>query len=405
LVKRIFEAMIEFVMPKLGLTMEEGTILRWLKDEGASFEQGEPLVEVESDKAAVEVEAQSTGVLGKILVDVNTIVPVGQVIAYLLEPGEDPPKTWASADVTKESKSPSPAKQVEEPSRSFSEATAQKGGRALASPVARKLAEEKGVDLSQVRGTGPGGRITEKDLFQFLKKKGEDNNGHLYVPGRLKRITGERLSVSFKEAPHFYLRVQVIATGLVSCREKLLPEIEAQTGIRLTYTDLLLFILAKSIRLHPYINSCWEDGRIRRNPDINIGLAVAVDDGLIVPVIKYADQLKLEGLVVERERLSGKASIGKLSPDELEGGTFTLTNLGMLGMDEFSAILNPPQAAILAVGRIAKRAVVENDRVVARPTVNLTLTVDHRAVDGVEGARFLADLADRIENIEEHLSD
>jgi pyruvate dehydrogenase E2 component (dihydrolipoamide acetyltransferase) len=394
--------MIEIVMPKLGLTMEEGTILRWLQEEGDVFDQGEPLVEIESDKAAVEVESPSYGVLGKVLVDAGTVVSVGQVIAYLLEPGEDQPQTWPVLEDLAKSEEVQQNHKEAGVGTTFTKTNMQKSGRAPASPIARKLAREKEVDLSQVEGSGPGGRITEKDVLSFIKGETETPNEDSYLPNRLKRITGERLSSSFKESPHFYLGLEANASSLMTLRKKLLPDVEEKTGIRHTYTDLFLFILAKSISSHPYINSHWDNGKIRRNPDINIGLAVAVDDGLIVPIIKFAHQLTFNELVVERERLTKKAFSGNLTPQELEGGTFTLTNLGMLGVDEFSAILNPPQAAILAVGRIAKRAVVEGDNVVARPTVRLTLSVDHRVVDGAEGARFLKDFVAHIECIEDH---
>jgi pyruvate dehydrogenase E2 component (dihydrolipoamide acetyltransferase) len=420
--------MIEVIMPKLGLTMEEGTIIRWLKAEGEEVEKGEPLFEVQTDKVNMEVEAPASGTLGKILVPEGETVAVVRGIAYILEPGEEAPEEW-----------PLPVAAVEAiASRPPAAAT-----KPLATPAAKRLARDKGIDLTRVRGSGEGGMVTREDLFAFLEEKpapevtaaeqvkasprarrlaqekgvplsvveGSGPEGRiteqdildlltsqeLVTPSPIQRVTAERLSQSFTTAPHFYLVVECQATKLVEWRERLIPIIEEEVEVRLTFTDMLIFLVAKALQDHPLANASWEDGRIRIAKEINTGIATAVEEGLIVPVIKNADQKGLEEIARERFELADKAAKGKLSLEELEGGTFTLTNLGMFGVDEFGAIINPPQSAILAVGRIAQRAVVEGGKVVARPTVRLTLSVDHRVLDGAEGARFLKDLKSVIE--------
>jgi pyruvate dehydrogenase E2 component (dihydrolipoamide acetyltransferase) len=267
--------------------------------------------------------------------------------------------------------------------------------RVKASPRARRLAQEKGVDLSQVRGTGPEGRITEKDLLDFLAAQ------ELLTPGPIQRLTAQRMAESFTSTPHFYLTIEAKATKLVELRERLCPIIEGKAGVRLTFTDILIVLVAKALRDHPLANASWEEGSIRIWKEINIGLATALKEGLVVPVIKRADEKGLAQIAKERKELADKAAEGRLRLEELEGGTFTLTNLGMFGVDEFGAIINPPQSAILAVGRIAERPVVEEGQVVARPTIRLTLSVDHRVLDGAEGARFLSDLKALIEEPEE----
>ncbi len=417
--------MIEVIMPKLGLTMEEGTIIRWLKGEGEEVKRGEPLFEVQTDKVNMEVEAPASGTVGKILTPEGETVPVVQVIAYILEPGEETPEEWPIPVAVAEA---APVKPVPT-SKALATPAAKRlardkgidlaqvrgsgeGGmvtredllpfleekpapevveRVKVSPRARRLAQEKDVDLSQVPGSGPRGRITEQDILDFLASQ------ELVTPSPIQRITAERLSQSFTTAPHFYLTIECQATRLVEWRERLIPIIEEEVGVRLTFTDMLVFLVAKALQDHPLANASWEDGRIRIAKQINLGMATAIEGGLIVPVIKNADQKGLGEIARERNELADKAAKGRLSLEELEGGTFTLTNLGMFGVDEFGAIINPPQSAILAVGRIAQRAVVEGGKVVARPTLRLTLSVDHRVLDGAEGARFLSDLKALIE--------
>jgi pyruvate dehydrogenase E2 component (dihydrolipoamide acetyltransferase) len=422
--------MIEVIMPKLGLTMEEGTIIRWLKGEGEEVEKGEPLFEVQTDKVVMQVEAPASGTLGKILLPEGETVPVVQVIAYFLEPGEEAPEEWPIPVAIAEAAPVKPVSEAKVLATPAAKRLARDKGidlaqvrgsgeggmvtredllrfleekpapavtapeRVKASPRARRLAQEKGVDISQVRGTGPQGRITERDLLDFLAAQ------ELLTPGPIQRVTAQRMTESFTSAPHFYLTIEAKATKLVELRERLLSPVEEKAGVRLTFTDILIVLVAKVLRDHPLANASWEKGRIRIWKEINIGLATAVEEGLIVPVIKRADEKGLAQIARERNELANKAAQGRLSLEELEGGTFTLTNLGMFGIDEFGAIINPPQSAILAVARIAERPVVEEGEVVAQPTIRLTLSLDHRVWDGAQGARFLSDLKALIEESE-----
>ena len=419
----------EVIMPKLSPTMEAGVIVRWLKREGDSVEAGEVLLEVETDKAVMEVEASDSGTLGKILVDQGKETDVLQVIGYILEPHESAPDAWPlqeSVTTTGEweaaaalsgPRDPPVARRIarehgidleqivgtsEEGPITKSDvlhlvhdARPSSGGARRprkASPRARRLAHEKGVSLDQIAGSGPGERIMEQDVLERLDSQ------ELALPNRLQRITSERMSRSFAGIPHFYLRVEVDASRLVDWRRRLLPLIQLTSGVRLTFTDLLVLLVAHTLRDHPRANASWEDGRIRIYEEINIGLAVAVEGGLTVPVLKHADRMSIAEIARERKGLVEKAAAAALSLASLEGGTFTLTNLGMLGIDDFAAIINPPQSAILAVGSIAPRAIVEDGEVVVRPTVRFVLSVDHRVLDGADGARFLGDLKRVVED-------
>ena len=421
----------EIVMPKLSPTMEAGTVVRWLKGEGDRVEAGEILFEVEADKAVNEVEASDSGTLGRIFVIEGEATSVLQVLGYILEPGENAPDVWPLRQTSlpaAESKSASAlstpeatpvAKRIAHEHRidlGRVEGTGESGlitrkdaprlvqesqhlpagarRPRKASPRAKRLAQEKGVSLDQIRGSGPDGRIMEQDILDHI------NSQNVILPSRLQQITGERMSQSFANAPHFYLKVEADASRLVEWRARLLPIVQRTSGVRLTFTDLLVLLVAQTLINHPRANASWKNGRIRTFEEINIGLAVAIEGGLTVPVLKRANQMTIEEIARGRKALVEKAAAGTLSLDDLEGGTFTLTNLGMLGIDEFAAIINPPQSAILAVGRIADRVVAEDGHVVVKPTVHLVLSVDHRALDGTDGARFLSDLKRAVEDLD-----
>lgn len=391
--------MIEVIMPRLSQTMEEGTIVYWLKEEGEAVEAGEPLLEVESDKASIEVEAPADGVLGKVLYLEGEAIPVATVIAYLLEPGEQPPEEWPVPEIDEGTSEPAAADEhdLRDPVQPSAAHATEAEGPAKASPRARRLAQSQGVDLLEVKGTGPRGRIIEKDVERFVERKGSIPS-ELVVPGTVQRIAGQRLTQSFTSTPHFYLNVEADASGLVKTRRELLEAMQETTGIRLTFSDLFVVLVAEALQRHPLVNASWENGRIRIPSTIAIGLATATEQGLVVPIIKETDKKSLEQIVRERKALVDKAAAGRLAPDDLQGSTFTISNLGMLGVDEFSAIINPPESAILAIGRIAERPVAEDGQVVCRHTVRLTLSVDHRVLDGAAGARFLADLKQLIED-------
>jgi pyruvate dehydrogenase E2 component (dihydrolipoamide acetyltransferase) len=436
----------EIIMPKLGLTMTEGTIVRWLKEEGQVVQPGEPLLEIETDKVTLEVEAPAGGTLLKILVEAGETVPLTHLIGYIGRPDEPlpavveaglrpaPTPAPTSAPTTASSPAEPPLKvspiarrlaqehQIDlativgrGPQGRIVEADVQAAIQARqavppvkASPIAKKLAREHNIDLAGVRGSGPEGRIVEADI-QRLIAAGQAEEPfsvpyELYSPAATRRLAARRLAESFQTAPHFYLRVELVAGRLVELRQRLLPELEAKLGLRLTYTDLLLRALALTLPDHPLLNASWVAGQIRTFTEVHLGVAIAAEQGLVVGVIHRAEALSLAEIAEARARLAGKARQGKLAPPDVAGGTFTLTNLGMFGIDDFMPILNPPQSAILAAGAIAERPVGENGQLVLRPTLCLSLAIDHRVADGVDGARFLADLRTLLERPDSKLA-
>lgn len=395
---------VEVILPKLGATMDEGTVVTWRKREGEETVQGEPLFEVETDKVVMEVEAPASGILRRILADAGSVVPVGQVIAIIARADEEVAESPARAPILLAAGNAPPAGTTEEATIAIP--AAQEG--IIASPAAKKLAREHGVNLQSLTGTGPGGRIVEKDVERAITAARSFDRGSLPPPqtapgevvpvSRMRRRTAERMTESFQTIPHFYLTVEVLAENLVGLRERLLHPVEAEGGARLSYTDLFVRCVALTLRKHPLVNACWQDQQIRRNPDINIGIAVATREGLVVPVIHRADTLTVAQVATQRMRLEVEAKEQRLALHSVQGGTFTITNLGPFGIDTFSPIINPPQAAILAIGRIARRAVEREGAVSLLPTVFLTLAVDHRVLDGAEAAAFLRDLKAQIEH-------
>lgn len=388
------------LMPKLGLTMDEGTITRWLKQAGSEVAKGDPIAEIETDKATAVIEAEASGTLGPILFPEGTSVPVGQPIAYLAAPGEEVPQAGppapsvaANGDVVPEQKAPAPVAQLER-------------GTVPSSPRARRLADELRVDLSRVVGSGPEGRIIEEDVRRAAELSSQKPKAAASTPpssGQVKPLQGirktaaERTVHSFTTAPHFYISVEVDASLLLKRRESLLPRIAEQSGVRLTVSDLLIKIAAQTLQECPEVNAAWADGGIRRLETINVGLAVATDRGLVVPVLHEVNHKSLREIAARRHALTEKARTGRLTLQDLEGGGFTISNLGMFAVDQFSAIINPPQAAILAVGRIKERPFVANGQLTVRPTMCLTLSVDHRILDGAEAGRFLGRLVALVE--------
>lgn len=386
----------EVVMPQLGMTMTEGTIVRWLKNEGDQIEKGELLLEVETDKATMEVEARESGVLGRILVGSGVTLPVGQTIALIIQPGESLPPLptpITSPSATGEKEAPSAQSGPLAPAPVDGEPEA--GIRA--SPLAKRMAREHGIELAKVRGTGPRGRITEDDVLRALQAKTEVEDEFQEL-NHIRKLTAERMAQSFQTSPHFYLAVETDAGEMLTLHRELAQVVEAQVSISLSLTDLLVAAVALALREHPLVNASWADGKIRINQDIHIGLAMATDDGLVVPVLHNADQKSLAEIAWMRDKLIQKAKAGKLSLDDLTGGTFTVSNLGMYGMDFVHPIINPPQSGILGVGRIRDRVVPFQGQVAIRPTVYLTLSVDHRVLDGTTAANFLHRVSEFVED-------
>jgi pyruvate dehydrogenase E2 component (dihydrolipoamide acetyltransferase) len=402
----------DVILPKLGTTMDEGTLLRWMKKEGESVRKGEPLFEVQTDKVNLEVESPADGVLARILCEPGRTAKVAEVIALIAAPGEivsDSP-TRASPPAAVHAAATSTAATAPTPGALPAAGPAE--GRQFSSPAARRLARELGVDLptAGIRGSGPGGRIVERDVQRVADaggRRGADteaiaagrpllHNTNLVPLTPARRVTAQRMAESARTIPHFYLTVDVRAQALATLREKL--NAGAASGVRVSYSDLIVKAAARTLRDHPLLNAAWADGQIRMNMDIHIGLAMAAKDGLRVPVIHRADTLSVSDVARRRADLETRLTDGRLALSDLEGATFTISNLGMFGIDAFQAIINPPQAAILAVGRIADRVVAENGQAVVRPMMTLTLGADHRVCDGADAARFLQALRGALES-------
>jgi pyruvate dehydrogenase E2 component (dihydrolipoamide acetyltransferase) len=429
---------VKVVMPRMGLTMEEGTVIRWHKGEGDAVEAGELLLEIETDKVTAEIEAKAGGFLGKILVGEGITVPIGTPICYILKEGEPVPATsYQAAEAGEKAASKQKPDSVgaagavpEAASRLRASPAARRAARELGidlkavsgsgpkgriletdvrrlwqtgqparatriTPVAARMAGELGIDLSDVRGTGPRGVIRKSDLISAVPAAPQREE-FLEVSGA-RKVMAERMAESFSTAPHFYLMAQADAAALVELRQSLLPKVEAKAGVHLTYTDLLVLFLAIALKEHPMVNAAWSEGRIRMNETVNLGVAADSERGLVVPVIHGAEKLSLSEIARTRAELTEKARAGQLELDDLSGGTFTLSNLGTFRVDTFNAILNPPQAAILAVGRIHEAVIPHEGQATIRPVIEVSLTCDHRVLDGAAGARFLTRVIELIE--------
>lgn len=419
----------EIVMPQLGLTMTEGTVVRWLKRVGDRVEKNEPLFEVETDKVVQEVLSLEEGVLSEIVVEEGRPVPVGTVIAYMGAPGEvladAGTRGRGDAEVLRRGDGESGGR-GELGTRHPELGTSPSSSFVRVSPAAKKLAERLGVDYRTLRGSGPGGRVIEEDVRRAAASSGAPavpsvaqvppsprppvppstaaRSAGESIPLRgIRKVVAERMAHSFSTVPHFYLTAEVDASALMALHRQVAPAVERKHGVKLTLTDLLVKATAMALKEHPEANAAWSDGGIRQNPVVSLGVAAATDDGLVVPVIPEADRLTLVEIARKRGELVEKARAGKLTLPDLEGGSFTLSNLGMFGVDLFQAIVNPPQAAILAVGRIKDRPVAVDGQVAVRPTMFVTLSSDHRILDGALAARFLARVVQLLENPAEML--
>jgi len=356
----------QVVMPRLSLTMKEGTVGIWFKKEGDEVEKGEPLVEILSEKATYDLEAPSSGFLKRILVQEGVDVPVNTVLALIAAPDE----------------------LVTQPEEGASE-TMQIEPRALASPAAKRLAREHGVNLSLISGSGPEGRIVEEDIMSHLDRSGgtAPRVKEVIPLTGIRKTSAERLTNSFRTAPHSTVIMKVDASNAKSLHEKL--------GV--SFTAIVIKASARSLRKYPAINSSLEGNRIKIFEDVNIGFAVATETGLIVPVIHNVDLESVENTDKLIRELTEKARQGKLVKRDVTGGTFTVTNLGMYGVDLFIPIINPPEAAILAAGRVAEDFVLIEGEIRAKPTITLSFTYDHRIIDGAPAAEFLKNVKQEVE--------
>jgi pyruvate dehydrogenase E2 component (dihydrolipoamide acetyltransferase) len=398
---------ISVVMPALEMAQENGKLLAWRKKEGESVSKGEPLLEIETDKAVVEVEAPGDGILAGVTAEVGAVIPVGETIAWLVAPGEKPPAKAATA---------APAARATSVAQAAAAAPAQArpaavgGMAAQISPKARRLAKELGVDIAGIRGTGPDGTITSEDVQAAANVHG----AAAVVPAtsaaatpaaeplsQLARLMAERTTQSWTSVPHFFLVQSVDCGALMDAQKKL--SAGSAAGTAPTITDLLIKLIARVLEKHPRMNASWAGDGIRLNPDINISVAMAVKDGVVGAVIPNANKQPIASLSVLRRELTERARAGRLRPADISGGTFTLSNLGMYKVDAFSAIITPPQCAILAVGAIADTVVPVDGKPGIRPMMTMTLSSDHRVVDGARAAEFLGELTGAIREPEKWL--
>lgn len=396
---------INVIMPALGVAQQTGTLLKWLKAEGDTVGKGEPLMEVESDKATVEVEAAGAGILSNVAAKPGDVVPVGQVIGLLLAPGEvtsNPTRPGSGQALPEgEGKTKSRLQDRTAPPASSNPPLSPfaKGGSkgdfatpVLASPKAKRIAREQSIDLTSLAGSGPGGTIIARDVLTApstpAQQPKELTRSDEIVPlTPMRRIVGQRMTQSKQSAPHFYISMDIDMTMVDKLRsdakqrgDEIIPSIN----------DFILHACAHTLRAFRSLNATFTEQGIKLHADINLGMAVALEEGLVVPVIRNADQKSLTELAQQSRQLAEKAQNKKLFPLDYEGGTFTVSNLGMLGVDSFTAIINPPQCAILAVGRVALRVVADAGMFAIKPIMTATLSADHRVVDGAMAARFLS---------------
>lgn len=401
----------EVIMPKLGLTMESGKIEKWHKKEGDKVKAGEVLFEVMTDKVTIEVESYDSGILRKILRAEGEEVPVTEVVAYIGEEDEEIPQ--AELELAAEDKKKVEVKKAEEAAEKVKEVSGIPGESVKISPLARKTAKEIGIDYKSERiaGSGPGGRIVKEDIITYSKKKGKarkEEAAPVTTTGitikssspleGIRKVIAERMSYSKSNIPHIVLNAKADATQLIVLREKFKEKILKKHGIKITYTDFILKSTAVALRENLEVNSTFSDGNYIIYDDVNVGVAVSLEGGLIVPIIFDCDKLEILNIAKKRIELVGKAREGRLSLEEISNGTFTVTNLGMYGIRSFSPIINPPQAAILAVGEIYTEPAVVNGKIKPESFIDLSVSCDHRIIDGMIGAKFLRRIVELIEN-------
>jgi pyruvate dehydrogenase E2 component (dihydrolipoamide acetyltransferase) len=389
---------ISVVMPALEMAQETGKLLAWRKKEGDRVTKGEPLLEIETDKAVVEIEAPADGVLAGVASHEGAVVPVGETIAWIVAPGEQPPRAPTT---------PAPGARTTTVQARPAAAVLPAADRPSAqgvqiSPKARRFAKEHGVDISHVHGSGPDGSITTEDVLAAAEAKtaapqpAPSAAPQAGEPSAIARLMAERTKQSWMTVPHFYVVRNVGAGALVEAQKRSAPAVEKLRGVRPSLTDFLVGLAARMLEKHPAMNSSWIGEGVRPNSEINISLAMAVSEGVVAAVIQKANTLKLDEIAAQRHGLAERARAGRLRPSDIAGGTFTISNLGMYKVDSFTAIITPPQAAILAVGAIVDSVVALEGQPVIRPMMTLTLSSDHRVVDGARAAAFLNDLSEAI---------
>ena len=411
------------IMPKVDMVMETGTFVEWMKQEGDQVEKGSPLFVIMTDKASIEIEAPAGGILAGITAKPDDVIPVTEIIAYILEPGEELPAEIPLAPAS-ELEGVAPTPEPVQPVQTEAAVPGPRDGTFRATPVARRLASELGVDLSLIQGRGPRGRIHKADVLAFAEQGARGQVAPVaerpgvpvaavpavevplpsarqkkVVPlAGPRKIIAERMAYSAFTAPHITMTLSVDMSEAARLRSHLLASIEQRTGLRLSFTAILARAVASTLPRHPYLNASLNGDQIVLWEDVHLGIATSIEDYLIVPVIREAQAKDLEQVVVALGDLVERARAKRLTPSEMAGSTFTISNLGMFGVESFTAIINPPESAILAVGKIVDMPRDVGGQIELRPTMHLTLSADHRVVDGATGARFLADLKTVLEN-------
>jgi len=397
---------ISVVMPALEMAQDTGKLVSWRKNTGESVAKGEILLEVETDKAVVEVEALADGILDGVKARPGDVIPVGQTIAWLLAPGESVPTGAAPTQAAADAARPASSAASQATKAATPAPTPQEARQVRISPKARRLAKEHNVDIATLRGSGPDGEILAADILNTAGSTGAAApagapSGAASAAtaaageeklGAIGRLMAERTAQSWTTVPHFFVTREVEATALVHARGELSAEVEKSRGVRPTHTDLLVALVSRALAKHPRVNATWTGTGIRLNPEINVAVAMAVDDGVVTAVIRNAAKIGIGEIAVQRRDLTERARANRLRPEDIAGATFTISNLGMHHVDSFTAIIVPPQAAILAVSAIRDRVIPVDGRPAVRPVMSMTLSSDHRVVDGARAAAFLHDL-------------
>ena len=397
---------IRIVMPQMGYDMREGTVVRWRKNEGEAVSRGEVNAEIETDKATVEMEAYSTGVLGRIVVEEGRAVPVGELIGVITDPDEAIPPLQELMGPTAQAEPPPAQAAVSAPDSQaappWSPAPAAPPGEIRASPIARRLSREKHIDLAQVAGSGPEGRIAEADILAYEERpKALPEVPTVAAPGgrveltRMRRAIARVTSQSKREAPHFYMTSEIDMTHAMALRSQLNEAL--QDGTRVSVNDMLVKAAAKTLEKFPNFNASFQGDYLQLNADLNIGVAIALEQGLMVPAIDGCQNKSLIEIAKASNDLIQRAQSGTLRAGEFSGGTFSISNLGMFDVDSFAAIIFPPNAAVLAAGTVKEQPVIRGGLVTIAQIMKATLSVDHRVADGAEGAQFLMELKRRLE--------
>jgi len=393
-------------MPKMSDTMEEGVISSWLKKVGDQVKSGDILAEVETDKATMELESYDDGILLHIGVKSGESVPVNDVIAIIGEKGENI-KEILKEEETKEEETKEEETKEEETIKIPKIDDMSKDKRLKASPLAKKIAEEKGINLTNIKGSGDGGRIIKKDIEENIEIISSQNSTNIILPktigeesfdevpiSQMRKTISKKLSESKFSSPHFYITMEINMDNCIEGRKK----INETSEVKISFNDIIIKATAAALRKHPMINSSYLEDKIKINHHIHIGVAIAVKDGLLVPIIKFADNKSLSHISLEVKDLANRAKNKNLQPSDWEGNTFTISNLGMFGIDEFTAIINPNDSCILAVGGIKNTPIIKNGEIMPGNLMKVTLSCDHRIVDGAMGSAFLQTLKELIED-------